>query len=226
MKNIYESRHYKYYILIPVALLLISLYFIPKIQLDSSLKGGVSIQLITNSTVNPRTLTSLVDSKISGAQASVSSSPGGLSITIAANSSIAGAETDLLSFYNSYSNYSTYTYNITAMQTALASQPSNATLQKFITSNQTGLQKSAAAMNASLAAELKELKPFIGTVSYNTSNIENLPNVAKNSYTNASGVYQNEVLAKIKGVIPFSSYSYNDVTPTLGQYFLNQMETI
>ena len=67
--NIYDYKHYRFYILIPVALLLISLYFIPKIQLDSSLKGGVSVQLVTNSTIDPRTLTTEVNAKIPNAQA-------------------------------------------------------------------------------------------------------------------------------------------------------------
>src|SRR5271157_2864389 len=100
--NIYASKHYRFYILIPVALLLISLYFIPKIQLDSSLKGGVSVQLQTNSTIDPRTLTTLVNEKIPNAQASVSKSPGGLSVTMAANTSLASAEGSLLAFYSAY----------------------------------------------------------------------------------------------------------------------------
>lgn len=226
MKNIYESKNYRLYILIPVIMLIVSLYFIPKIQLDSSLKGGVSVQLVTNSTVNPRSLTALVDSKIPGAQASVSSSPGGLSVTMAANTSLAGAETNLLAFYSAYGNYTSYTYNITAYQAQLSSQPSNTTLQGLITTSKAAQAKSITQFNASLAAELDDLKPFIGTTGYNLTNYANLPNIAKNSYSNASLVYQNTVISKLREVIPFSSYSYNQVTPTLGAYFLNQMETI
>lgn len=226
MKNIYESKHFRYYIIIPVALLLISLYFIPKIQLDASLKGGVSVQLITNSTIDPRTLTTLVDSKIPGAQSSVSRSPGGLSITMAANTSIASAETDLLGFYSAYGNYTAYTYNITAVQSELSSQPSNATLQTLLSTNRQEQQKAITAFNASLTAELSELRPFIGTVAYDPSNYANLPNVAKGSYSNASLIDQNNIIAKLRDILPFSSYSYNAVTPTLGAYFLSQMETI
>ena len=223
MKNFYENKHYKYYIIIPVAMMLISLYFIPKIQLDSSLKGGVSIQVVTNSTIDPRTLTTLVDSKISGAQASVSRSPGGLSITMAANTSLAAAETNLLDFYVAYSNYSSYTLNITAYQAQLASQPGNTTVQALLTAAQASQQKSIGQFDSALATELAALRPFVGNVTYNSSNIANLPNIAKNSYTNASGSYQNRVLTTLRSILPFSSYSYNDVTPTLGAYFLKQM---
>jgi preprotein translocase subunit SecF len=226
MKNIYESKHYKLYIIIPVMLLLISLYFIPKIQLDSTLKGGETVQLITNSTINPRTLTSLVDAKIPGAQASVSSSPGGLSVTMAANTSIAAAETDLLDFYSAYSNYTAATYNVTAAQAQLKTQPTNTTLQALIATNQQEAQKSVTQFNASLTSELNELKPFVGTVSYDPSNYASLPAIAQNSYSNASVIYKNKVVATLKTILPFSSDSYNEVTPTLGAFFLSQMETI
>lgn len=224
--NIYEYKHYKYYIIIPVALLLISLYFIPKIQLDSSLKGGVSVQLQTNSTIDIRTLTTLVNSKISGAQASVSRSPGGLSITTAANASLASAEVNLLAFYSNYGNYSAYTLNISTYQAQLTTQPSNSTLQGLLSGAKQAQQKSLVAANVSLAKELGYLKPFVGTVSYDQSNIANLPNVAKNSYSNASLIYQNKIISTLRTILPFSSYSYNEVTPTLGAFFLAQMEDI
>lgn len=226
MKNIYESRHYKFYILIPVAMLLISLYFIPKIQLDSSLKGGVSVQLQTNSTISPRALTSLVDSNITGAQASVSQSPGGLSITLAANTSLSDAQASLLAFYNDYGNYTSEVLNITTYQSQLATQPSNTTVQTLLATAKQQQQKSATAFSADLQSELASLKPLIGNVQYNASNYGSLSNVAQSSYSQADALYQQRVIAKLKAILPFSSYSYNDVTPTLGAYFLQQMEWI
>ncbi len=226
MKNIYESKHYKLYILIPVAMLFIALFFIPKIQLDSSLKGGVSVQLVTNSTIDIRNLTTLVNAKVEGAQASVSRSPGGLSITMAANSSIASAETNLLEFYTAYGNYTSSSLNLSSYQQALTTQPNNATLNGLIASAKQVQQKSIAQFNASLASELNYLKPFVGTVTYNPSNYANLQNVAQNSYSNASLIYQNRIITTLRGILPFSSYSYNDVTPTLGAFFLSEMISI
>src|SRR5208282_819720 len=100
LRNIYESKHYKLFILIPVALMLISLYFIPHIQLDSSLRGGISVQLQTNATPDVRTLTTSIDGVIPGAQASVSKAPGGLSIALVDNQSLSTAEGYLLSLYS------------------------------------------------------------------------------------------------------------------------------
>ena len=204
MKNFYESRHYKMYIIIPVAMLLISLFFIPKIQLDSSLKGGISIQLITNSTIQPRALTALVDSKIPGAQSSVSVSPGGLSVTMAENTSIAAGQAQLLAFYNAYSNYTASTFNISAAESQLASQPGNSTLQSILTSARAEQAKSITGFRTALSSELADLRSFVGSVNYNTSDYANLPNVAKNSYTNATLVYQNKIISTLKTIIPFS----------------------
>ncbi len=228
--NIYDYKHYRLYILIPVALLLISLYFIPKIQLDSSLKGGVSVQLITNSTINPRTLTTLVDAKIPNAQASVSTSPGGLSVTMAENTSIASAEENLLSFYSDYSNYTQWNLNATTYQNQLVTQPDNKTVQALLATANQEQQKSLVAAHSGLEAELAYLKPFSGdqyvNVSNTTSGIAAWPDIAKNSYSNASLVYQNSVITQLRSILPFSSYSYNEVTPTLGAFFLQQMQWI
>lgn len=226
MKNFYESKHYKLFILIPIAMMLIAIYFIPHIQLDSSLKGGISVQLETNSTLDPRALTALVDAKIPGAQSSVSKSPGGLSITIAENTSIASAQTDLLNFYSAYGNYTSATDNITIAQSELSTQPTNATLRGIINTSTVVQQKSIPEFQSALSSELSNLKPFVGAVNYNSSNYASLPNVAKNSYSNVSIIYQNQVISDLKGILPFSSYSYNEVTPTLGAFFLSQMETI
>ena len=204
----------------------IAIYFIPHIQLDSTLKGGVSVQVETNSTLNPITVTTLVDSKIPCAEASVSRSPGGLSITLAENTSIASAETNLLSFYSAYSNYTAATYNVSAIQVQLTTEPTNTTLQGLLTTSQTEQQKSIPQFTAALSAELLDLKPFIGTVNYNASNYASLPNVAKNTYSNASLVRHNQIISALKSVLPFTSYSYNEVTPTLGAFFLSEMETI
>jgi preprotein translocase subunit SecF len=230
--NIYENKHYKLYILVPIALLLISLYFIPKIQLDSTLKGGVSVQVQTNSTLDPRTITSLVNQKIPNAQASVSASPGGLSITMAENTSLAAAQVDLLDFYSAYSNYTSSTLNLTSYQAEITSQPQNAsTLQPLLAASQKEQAQSIAAFSTALSSELTALKPFgiqenYTPSQYNASSYASLSNIANGAYSNASLIYQNQVIAKLRTVLPFSSYSYNEVTPTLGAYFLNQMVLI
>ena len=217
--NIYDYKHYRFYILIPVALLLISLYFIPKIQLDSSLKGGVGVQLVTNSTIDPRTLTTEVNAKIPNAQASVSTSPGGLSVTMAETSSLSAPRPNLLAFYSAYGNYTQWNLNVTSYQNQLVTQPGNTTVQNLFTSAEQAQQKSLGVAHTDLTAELASLRPLTGNQYYNftntTSGITAWPNVAKDGYSNASLVYENSVISRLRSILPFSSYSYNEVTPTL-----------
>jgi preprotein translocase subunit SecF len=226
--NIYEMKNYKFLVLIPIALLLISLYFIPKIQLDQSLKGGVNIQLQTsNTSINIRSITAVIDSKIPGAEASISRSPGGISITIDSNSSIADAEQYTISMYNLYSNYTTSAFLLASAQAQLKSQPDNSTLAAVVSGETANETKYTSQMNTTLARELSVLSPFINSApSYNSTNPASMLALAQGAYTNASAKYKSLVVSKMQSIISFSSYSYNDVTPTLGAFFLSQMETI
>lgn len=221
--NIYELKQYKLLIAIPVVLMLIGICFIPSMQLDSSLKGGINLQLQTNATLDVRHLTSLIDSKIPGAQASVSMAPGGISVTIATNASIASAETSLLGIYSAYSNYSRASVNITTAQDQIKLQPGNTTLQSMLTTAQAAQQIAHRDINTTLAEEIGYLKPFIGSATYNSSSVPAMLNASKGIYANASTKYEAQVVSTFHGILPFSTYSYNEVTPTLGAFFLNQM---
>ncbi len=227
LRNIYESKHYKLFILIPVALMLISIYFIPHIQLDSSLKGGISIQLQTNATPDVRTLTTAIDSAIPGAQSSVSRAPGGLAITLVDNSSLATGETYLLTVFSAYSNYSQASANLTLAQSQYSTQQSNATLAGIIATSQKMMNVSKTQMLNGYNAEAAALTPIIGpTAPINTSNYDTLVNSTQTLYTKASAKYQSYVIAKLTSLISFTSYSYNEVTPTLGSFFLGEIEQI
>jgi preprotein translocase subunit SecF len=229
VQNIYESRHYKLFILVPLALMLISIYFIPKIQLDSSLRGGISVQIQTNATPDLRALTASIDSQIPGAQASVSRAPGGLSVTMADNESLVTGEGYLSGLYGAYGNYSQYTLNITEAEGGLSTDPSNSTLIAVMKTAKAGQNVSVAEMRSDFDSEMADLRPLLGGAplpQYNSSNYALLLNAAQGTYSNASAKYQGYVVNKLKGLISFTVYSYNEVTPTLGAYFLSQVTDI
>ncbi|MDE1865710.1 MAG: hypothetical protein KGH94_03700 [Candidatus Micrarchaeota archaeon] len=227
VQNIYESKNYKLFILIPVALMLIAIYFIPKIQLDSSLRGGISIQLITNASPDIRALTTSIDGAIPGAQASVSRAPGGLSITMVGNQSLANGEAALLALYSDYSNYTEYNFNYTTAQAAYASQQSNSTLAGIIATSQRGMNESAAKMSSDFNSESAALAPILGSTPHaNTTSYQALVSQGQSIYTSASSKYQSYVVGKLSGLVSFASYSYNEVTPTLGAYFLSEIKNI
>jgi preprotein translocase subunit SecF len=228
VRNIYESKHYKLFILIPVALMLISLIFIPHIQLDSTLRGGISVQLQTNTTPDTRALTSAINGAIPGAQASVSRAPGGLSITMVDNQSLATAQASLLTLYSAYSNYSQYDFNLTAAQAALSQQQSNSTLAAIVATSQKGVNVSSAQMLSAFGAESAALVPVLGSATQpnSTTNYQALVNQGQSIYTTASAKYQSRVVSKLGSLVPFTSYSYNEVTATLGAYFLSEIEYV
>jgi preprotein translocase subunit SecF len=227
VRNIYESKHYKLFILIPVALMLIGIYFIPHIQLDSSLRGGISVQLQTNATPNVKALTTAIDSAIPGAQSGVSRAPGGLAITMVDNQSIATAETHFSELLSAYSNYTQDTANLTQAQAALSAQRSNSTLSSIIAASQKGINSSVSQMVSAFNAENLALTPILGSAAVaNTTDYQALVNQGQSAYTRATAKYKTYVMGKLTALVSFTSYSYNEVTPTLGAFFLGEIETI
>lgn len=230
MRNIYDSKNYKLLIIIPIALLMVGLFSIsvyPGLQLDQSLKGGVNVQLQTTAQINVRSLTTAIDAAIPGAQSSVSLSPGGVSITIAANTSLAQAEQKSLAVYSAYGNYSDASVLIASYQTSLQQQPDNQTLVAALGSEQANQTRYLDQMNSGLSQELALLVPFIGGPEpFNATNPAQMAALAQSSYSSAASVYQSKVMKALGGLISFTTYSYNDVTSTLGSFFLSQMRTI
>lgn len=226
MSSIYEHKNYKLLVLIPLALLFISLYFIPKINLDSSLRGGITITLQTNSTINTRTLVSDINSKIQGAEASVAIAPGGLSITIASNSSISDANAYLLEAYSAYGNYTSSTFLVTDIAQQLKNDPTNSTLISLLNSEKINQTKSLAAFNGDIANVFASVKPILPNATSNNTDPEATLHSATNVIAAANNKYQNYVISNLKTIVPFTVYSYEPVTPTLSGFFLSEMFTI
>ncbi len=225
--NIYEFKRYKLLILIPIILLLVSLYFIPKIQLDQSLRGGIDIQLQTNSSISAQSLATGINSALPGAQASISKSPGGISITLSANTTLYDASLYAAAVYSAYTNYTNAAYLSAAYSAQLQSQPTNQSIITAIKGAQVNQTKYITVMQGNLAKELSLLSVFLESVpTYNSTNPQEMAALSQSAYANASSEYQSKVISVISGLIKFTSYSYNDVTPTLGAFFLSQMEEI
>jgi len=229
--NFYEAKHYKLFILIPIALLLISLVFIPHIQYDSSLKGGITVQFSTTNAITTRGLTPSMSSLIAGATASVSrvGAVYTASITIPENSSIVTANDKLLSLYSYYGTYSSANLNYTSAVTGLKTDPSNTTLKAQEAAAKVQIAASTLNMSNALTSELILLSPFINTsslLSFNRSDPAGMAAIGKTAYSNASSIYKSKVISTMRSVVPFTSYSYNEITPTLGAFFLSNMTQI
>ena len=226
MPNIYNNKNIKFFILIPIAMMLVSIYLSQGIVLDSSLGGGISMLIQTNTTLSASQIASLVSSKLNTPSPSIVTSSGTVGITIAANTSLSNAENYLINFYSYNSNYTSYYVNYTNYSIGLQHSPSNATLHALQNKTSAALASNLNGMSSSLSSELQELRPFIGTKSYNSSNPAEMLSVAQSAYSNASKVYQNQVINKLHSILPFTSYSYEQVSAIQGKYFLGTVEQI
>ena len=122
LPNIYKHKNAKYFVLVPLLLLAFGLYFSTHLTFDSTLSGGVSIALQTNSTVNQAQLSSQISSLLHTQSPSIENSPGGLQITLTINQSISNAEQSLLAFYTYNQNYSSSELNSSLISQSLKSQ--------------------------------------------------------------------------------------------------------
>ena len=206
--------------------MLISIYFIPKIQLDSSLRGGITVTVQANSTVNVQSITSQINAKLPGAQTSIESAPGGIAITIADNSSISNANNYLLNAYNAYSNYSQAQLGISEAESLLQNQPSNNTLVNLLHTSQSNLTIAGQQINSSIKSEFATLSGMQNNISENFSSPDAMINSGSSAINIANNNYKTKVLQVIHSLVPFTTYSYNTVTPTLGSFFLGQLQGI
>ena len=195
--------------------------------LDASLAGGVSITLQTNSSINQQHIASEISSKLHVPNPSIQASPGGLQITIAINESIAKAEQDIVDMYSFSSNYSASQLNVTTLQIALNASRDNATLQTQLAAAQAEENASLSGMRTTLAQELAVLRPFIGNASTGANATPSaISALAQSAYAKAGSAYQNSTVSALQSIIPFTTYSYQQLTPTLGNYFLGQLEYV
>ena len=115
MLNIYEMKRYKLLAVIPISLLIISLFFIPKIHMDSTLTGGTNVQITTNTTMSVDSLSKGIDAVLPGS--TIQKYGSSISITIPPDSNLTAALADEELINSYFSNYSTAELNTIKYQT-------------------------------------------------------------------------------------------------------------
>jgi copper chaperone CopZ len=70
------------------------------------------------------------------------------------------------------------------------------------------------------------LDQFVGNVSANYSNPDQMLAVAQSTYQSAGNVYKESIVSSLHQIIPFTSYSYEQVTVIQSVFFLQQLEKI
>jgi preprotein translocase subunit SecF len=224
LPNIYRYKNLKLLIAVPLVLMVLGILLSTQIVLDTSLRGGVSIIVQTNSTLSVGTLASEISAALHVQAPAIAASPGGVQITLPINQSLANADSYLIAFYAQKANYSSYLVNATSLSIAYQQNKTPGLLQQLQQMN-ANVNASLQHMQTSLHEELAALQPFgVGNITNtNSSDPSVLTSVAQSAYSAASAKYQNETIAALHNVLPFTSYSYEQVTPTLGQFFLSEL---
>lgn len=226
LPNIYHSRYLKFYVAVPLVLMLISIYLSQNLILDSSLSGGVSIILQAHTSLSAQQLATALAQKLNVPPPTVQIGGGQVQVTIDANKSLSDGENYLIGLYAYNSNYTQDVLNYTNYKIALESSPSNQSLAKLAAESQAAENASYAGMQTYLNLELKSLSPLTGSISPNSTSAATLVTFGQNSYTNASNIYKTRIMNGISQVIPYSSYSYQEITVQESSFFLQQLETI
>jgi preprotein translocase subunit SecF len=224
--NIYTHRNLKFLIAIPVILMLLGIYFSRGIILDSTLSGGSSITLQANTTLSAQQIAYQLSSRYGIPAPSVQVSSGQVLITVPANKSISNAEGYLLLLYQYHANYTQDVLNATNYRFALSRNPSNQTLQNMYALALQGENSSFSQINKYLGLETQALAPFVANPPENTSSADSMLATAQSLYNNATAKYQKGLISSISNVVPFKSYSYQDITVLQSSYFLQQLQTI
>jgi len=224
------SKRYKLYVLAPIALLIISLLFIPKIILGTSLTGGTTIEVTTANVVSAKSITYSIDKIIPGTTVAVTKIAGinHVSFTMLPDPNITSGSQYFLELSGNYSDYSQATANVSLIEDKLKLDPTNSTLISQLKANESASSSLIKNMGSNIALELSAFSKFINisNYKYNSSNATDIMNVGTHANDNATKAYKTKVVSDVKGVVPFTSYSYKSITPTLGKYFLNDVINI
>ncbi|MGC8628737.1 MAG: hypothetical protein ACP5T4_00805 [Candidatus Micrarchaeia archaeon] len=230
LANIYAYKNLDRLILLPFLLLIFGIIFSFRVPLDSSLRGGVSISLVTNASIPVSELASRISTQMHISGISVAKSPGGFQITLPINESLASADAQLEAFYADEANYSSLQLNATALQLQLQRNQSNATAKALLANDSKLLAIYESRLRNYSVRIMDLLAPFVASNSSlnATSNfsVASLQNAVQQAYSKASSIYENRTMSELKSIIPFSSFSFDETTPTLGKYFLSQFKTI
>lgn len=226
LPNIYEGD-YKRLILVPLAFIALSIALVMLMGIPQGieLKGGVLVTLQAQGPVNAQAVeASLAAAGIKDATVRAYSNPVGevVEVEIEQNALLSDAEKAMTEF------------NAKASATddaelALATAEDQARLKaddaskKNAQDAQAAYDKAWGEMKGSANAILDRLEKVMGApVARDAADSRELKKLVDDSFTLAKERYRGQIIAAIGRGMKYSSYSFQDVSPTLSTYFLNK----
>ncbi|HLC47771.1 MAG TPA: hypothetical protein VJI13_01750 [Candidatus Norongarragalinales archaeon] len=221
LPNPYESKQYKKLILLPLALIIISLFFIPSIQKGVDLKGGTLITVITN---DPQEI--LAEKKIAIEDALSKFSTGvsvrpfenpsgrGFEIEVGASDVLDRAEGQIAALKQRDTDLA---FEMIALQGLESTETDKAKIdvQRQKVEDMKGLLIKEASALLTLLGSSKTIPDYSSAVQ-----------VAEDEYLLLSSSTRERIISEIRGLISVESYSSKEVGASLGRFFLSKTAEI
>lgn len=230
LPNIYASKNYKRLVFIPLACLLIAVFFIPRIPAGIDLRGGVLITIQTTSQVNLDDVkTALVDG-LGVHEVSVKTAPSagggtGVEIEIEQNEKLAAAEIALRHFYEAYVDFTKADFEVASLNASINS--GNATdldrLKSELADAEARRSVTLSSMNSYAETVKANVEPFVGQISIsNDMDAGKMKDALSTAYAEAKSIYKERVLSILRSKMDFTEFTYKDVSPSLSEFFLQK----
>ncbi len=200
--NPYESKHYKLYFIVPVVLILISLFFIPHIPQGIDLKGGLLITIFSKNEVTPAQIqqiqASLAEFNPSSVRTFSSPAGNGIEIELPSDDTLTKGE-QLLSEMNS-----------------LNSQYVQAEISHSATAEQLRVQ---------VLGKAKELNSLFSTVPLD-ADVQKAVDQAQQVFLNSRSAYRERISKALSNVVPVDTASFQEVGSSLSKFFVMKTEQV
>lgn len=224
--NPYEGD-YRTLLILPILLVLVSLFFIPQIPKGIELKGGVLIT-IQSGEKNPSILKleeGLVGMGVHEYSISTFDNPVGsvTEVQLEQQENLANAEQAIRSFYSSYEDASRrepYVQNLERLSQGVGTDADEA--RALLPGERAAFESSKQDVLSKANLILSDCESIIGPVQRDFLTMQGVERTVSNCYSKAKDSYRQQLLDVVNSSISYSSYSFSDVSPTLSEYFLQK----
>ncbi|MCX6777584.1 MAG: hypothetical protein NT157_01745 [Candidatus Micrarchaeota archaeon] len=224
--NIYGDN-YKYLLIIPLALVVISLFYIPQIPRGIDFKGGILVTMQINGSFDEAAASAnLRDIGIRDAKVSSYDTPVGrtVEVEIEQNDNLADAERVRPVFLALYDKVTQTNARILQIESTIEHEPGNesqyaSTLEEL----RATIAENKPLMEEKAETILKDCETVLGPIPRDFTDAESLKELVEDSYSKATEAYNGQVIGAISRNVSVTSFSFSNVMPSLSEYFVSKV---
>ncbi len=206
MKNFYESKHVKYLFIIPLVLILLSLFFIPSIPRGVDLKGGILLTIQTDKSVDAAALQGVLAKYSQNVNVREFSNPSGNGVEIEVENP---EKLDL------------------AEQELTAAFAIRDRLEKEDVAAASTNSTAPSAANAELITQSKKILALLGSNAVvSQGDGRKALSTAQDEFSKSKQDLRNNLIAEVGKVASVKSASFQEVGSSLSKFFVNKTREI